>query len=98
MLVEPDPVIAEPVELFPGFEVLGIGPRRDLGFEVFVGQRIGQLVADLQMFELLAVRQEIEDKNFHSLPLTLPLRGSLPLPARGERAGVRGASRGPHAG
>jgi hypothetical protein len=25
-----------------------------------------------------------------SVPLTLPLRGSLPLPARGERAGVRG--------
>ncbi len=24
------------------------------------------------------------------LPLTLPLRGSLPLPASGERAGVRG--------
>jgi hypothetical protein len=24
------------------------------------------------------------------LPLTLPLRGSLPLPACGERAGVRG--------
>src|SRR6266446_10800458 len=24
------------------------------------------------------------------VPLTLPLRGSLPLPARGERAGVRG--------
>jgi hypothetical protein len=28
-----------------------------------------------------------------SLPLTLPLRGSLPLPARGERAGVRGGRR-----
>jgi len=27
------------------------------------------------------------------LPLTLPLRGSLPLPARGERAGVRGHCR-----
>ena len=26
------------------------------------------------------------------LPLTLPLRGSLPLPARGERVGVRGLS------
>jgi hypothetical protein len=28
-----------------------------------------------------------------SLPLTLPLCGSLPLPARGERAGVRGFCR-----
>src|SRR5579863_8641286 len=26
-----------------------------------------------------------------SLPLTLPLRGSLPLPASGERVGVRGS-------
>jgi hypothetical protein len=25
-----------------------------------------------------------------ALPLTLPLRGSLPLPANGERVGVRG--------
>ena len=57
MLIEPDPVITEPVELFPGFEVLGIGPCRHLRFEVFVGQRIGQLVADLQMLELLAVSQ-----------------------------------------
>jgi hypothetical protein len=27
-----------------------------------------------------------------TLPLTLPLRGSLPLPARGEREGVRGTA------
>jgi hypothetical protein len=26
----------------------------------------------------------------HGSPLTLPLCGSLPLPARGERVGVRG--------
>ncbi len=36
VLVEPDTVITEPVELFPGFEMLGIGPRRDIGFEVSV--------------------------------------------------------------
>src|SRR5262249_35450528 len=94
VLVEPDPVIAEPVELFPGVEMLAIGPGRDLGVEMFVGQRVGQLVAELQMLELLAISQEIEDKNFHYLPLTpgsgpgqaLPLRGSLPLPARGDQA------------
>ena len=57
VLVEPDTVITEPVELFPGFEVLGIGPRRHIRFEVFVRQRIRQLVADLQMLELLAVGQ-----------------------------------------
>jgi uncharacterized protein len=36
--------------------------------------------------------QQIEDKELHYLPLTLPRRGSLPLPARGERARVRGFS------
>ena len=34
MLVEPDPVIAEPVELLPGVEMLGIGARRDLRLEM----------------------------------------------------------------
>ena len=67
MLVEPDPVIAEPVELLPGVEMLGIGPRRDFGLEMPFRQRIGQLVADLQMIELLAIGQEIKDKDFHAL-------------------------------
>jgi len=49
VLVEPDPVITEPVEFLPGFEVLGIGARRDLRLEIFPRQRIGQLVADLQV-------------------------------------------------
>ena len=88
VLVEPDAVIAEAIEFFPGRDVLGIGPYGDLGFEVLVGQWIGQLVADLQMIELFAVGQEIKDEDFHycpsPLPLTIPLRGSFPLPARGE--------------
>jgi hypothetical protein len=33
---------------------------------------------------------ETVNDTLSTLPLTLPLRGSLPLPARGERAGVRG--------
>ena len=65
VLVEPDAVIAQPVELFPGLEVLGIGPRRDLGLEVFLWQRVGQLVADLQVLELFAISQEIEDEDLH---------------------------------
>ncbi len=65
MLVEPDPVIAEPVELLPGGEMLGIGARGDLRVEVPFGQRIGQLIADFQMVELLAIGQKIKDENFH---------------------------------
>jgi hypothetical protein len=30
-------------------------------------QRIGQLAVDLQMLELFAVSQEVEDKDFHAL-------------------------------
>ena len=65
MLVEADAVIAEPVELLPCREMLGIGARRDFGLEVLLAKRIGQLAADFQMFELLAIRQQIKDKDFH---------------------------------
>ena len=34
---------------------------------------------------------EQQADNRRSLPFTLPLRGSVPLPASGERAGVRGS-------
>jgi hypothetical protein len=49
VLVEPDPVIAEPVEFLPGLEMLGIGARRDLRPEVLLRERIGQFAADFQM-------------------------------------------------
>ena len=62
MLVEADAVIAEAVHLLPGFEVLGIGPERDVGLEVAVRQRVGQLAADLEMIELFAVGQQVEDE------------------------------------
>ena len=65
VLVEPHPVIAQAVELFPRLEVLGIGPRGDLGLKVFLWQRIRQLVADFQVLELLTIRQKIEDEDFH---------------------------------
>ena len=65
VLVEPHPVIPQAVELFPGLEVLGIGPRGDFGLEIFLGQRVGQLVVDLQVLELFAVSQEIEYEDLH---------------------------------
>ena len=65
MLVEADAVVAEPVELLPGLEMLGVGAHRDVGLEVLLGQRIGQLVADLQMVEVLAIGQQIEDEDLH---------------------------------
>src|SRR6516225_12359644 len=40
---------------------------------MLVGQRIRQLVADLQMIELLPVSQEIENKNFHRIALAADL-------------------------
>src|SRR5215472_10792566 len=49
--------------------MLGIGPCRYLGLEVFVGQRIGQLAVDFQMLELLAVSQQIKDEDLHRIPL-----------------------------
>ncbi len=67
MLVEADAVIAEPVELLPGGEMLGIGARRDLGLEMLLRQRIGQLAADFQMVELLAIGQQVKDKDFHRI-------------------------------
>ncbi len=65
MLVEPDPVIAEPVQFLPGFEMLGIGPDGDFGLEMPARQRIGELVADFQMVELFAIGQQIEDEDLH---------------------------------
>ena len=65
MLVEPDAVIPQVVELLPRLEVLGISARRDLGLEVFLWQRVGQLAANFQMFELLTIRKKIEDKDLH---------------------------------
>ena len=66
MLVEADAVVAEPVHLLPGVEMLGVGAHRDVGLEVLLAQRIGQLGrAVLQVVEVLAVGEQIEDEDFH---------------------------------
>ena len=73
MLVEADAVIAEPVHLFPGFEMLGIGAHRHVGFEVAVRERVGELAADLEMIELFAIGEQVKDENLHDvLPVSLP--------------------------
>ncbi len=78
MLVEPDPVIAEPVHLLPGGEMLGIGARRDFRLEVLFRERIGQFAADLEMLELFAIRQQVKDEHFHCACLPpLPVRHTL---------------------
>jgi hypothetical protein len=55
MLVEPDPVVAELVEGLPRLEVLLVGAHRHLGLEVAPGQGPRQLIALLQVVEMLAV-------------------------------------------
>src|SRR6516165_7213508 len=82
MLVEPDAVITQPVELLPRLEMFGIGPRRDLGLEIFVRQRIGQLVADLQMIELFTISQEIEYEDFHRIAPHPPASRAPPSPRK----------------
>ena len=65
MLVEADAVIAELVHLLPGVEMLGIGAHRDIGLEVAAGKRVGELAADLEMVELFAIGEQVEDEDFH---------------------------------
>jgi hypothetical protein len=66
MLIEADAVIAKEVQLLPGIEVLGVCTHRDIGFEMLLAERIGQLRPRLQMVEILAVGEEIEDEDFHA--------------------------------
>ncbi len=68
MLVEADPVIAQAVHLFPGIEMLGVRTDRHVRLEMPLAQGIGQLRARLQMVEVLAVGQKVEDKDFHGTP------------------------------
>src|SRR4051812_11497101 len=76
MLVEADAVEAEPVDLFPGRQMLGVGAHRDIRFEMLLRQWIGQPVCRAQMVQLLAVSMEIEDENLHAR--ILQDRGLLP--------------------
>jgi hypothetical protein len=65
MLVKADAVVAEPIHLLPGLEMLGIGANRDVGLEITVRERVGQLAADLEMVELFAVGEQIKDEDLH---------------------------------
>ena len=76
MLVEADPVIAELVDFFPGVEMLGIGAGGGRRVEMCACQRVRQLGPDLQMVELLAIGQEIEDEDLH---MRFPYRACLAL-------------------
>ena len=76
VLVEPDAVIAEPVELLPGLEVLGVGAHRHLRPEESLRQRPWQLaLAILEVLQVLAVRHQIKDKDSHARVLF-----SIPIP------------------
>ncbi len=66
VLVEADPVIAQPVEEFPGVEMLLIGALGGRGIEMALGQRVGELrFAAFQMVEIGVIGQEVEDEDFH---------------------------------
>ena len=79
VLVEADPVIAEPVERLPGFEVLGIGAHRRRGVEMPLRERIGEFrAAFLQMVEIGVIRQQVENEHLHGR--ALPISCS-PFPA-----------------
>src|SRR5262249_11839797 len=65
MLVESDAVVAEPVHLLPCLQMFRIGACRHVRFKMLSGQRVGKLVASLQMLELLAIREQVENKDFH---------------------------------
>ena len=68
MLVEADTVIAQPVELFPRLEMLGVGAHGHVRPEVLLAQRIGQLdAAVLQMIEVLAIGEQVENEDFHAM-------------------------------
>ena len=72
MFVEADAVIAQAIQLLPGVEMLGVGPHRDVRFEMPFAQRIGQLRPGLQMVEVLAIGEEVEDEDFHARKLAPP--------------------------
>src|SRR5438105_9740349 len=103
MLVEADAVVAELVQLLPGVEVLSVGPHRDLRLEVFLFEWPGQFRgAIFQMFQVLAIRQQIENKYPHERPRSYEyrhthntVRGSLrPGPGRGPVRGSLPTSQG----
>src|SRR5579863_10435171 len=74
VLVEADPVIAEPVQQLPGVEMLLIGAHRRPGIEMPLRQRVGQFgLAAFQMVEIGVIGQQIEDEDFHATSPTGPV-------------------------
>ena len=65
VLVQADAVEAELVHLLPGLQMLIVGPRRDLAIVMIERQRVGQILGGFVLVEVLAVGQQVEDKNFH---------------------------------
>ena len=94
MLVEPDPVIAEPVELLPGVEMLGIGARRDFGLEMLASP--ADKAARRRPSDARAARHKPRGRKrtLSCAHLTLPRRGSFPHPVGGRKVGARSPTRG----
>src|SRR5664279_5059206 len=77
MLVEADAVITEPIHFLPGIEMFGVGPNGDVGLEISVRQRVGEFAANLEMVELFAVSEQIEDEYLHGRVPPTMLQSSL---------------------
>ena len=92
VLVEADAVVAQAVELLPRVEMLGVSAHRHVGLEMLLAERIGQLGALLDMVEVLAVGEQVEDEDFHG-PRLAPQRptykgGDRAMPASGRQLSV----------
>ena len=67
MLVEADTVVTQPVQFLPRLEMLSVGAHGHVRPEMLLAERIGQLGgAVLQMVEVLAIGEQVEDKDFHA--------------------------------
>jgi hypothetical protein len=78
MLVEADTVETEFVQFLPSIEMLGIGLNGDFGIEMTLGERVGKLAIDFQMFDVLTIGKKVEDENFHvALPQGLRFSRTL---------------------
>ena len=83
VLVEADAVIAEPVECFPGFEVLGVGPHRRRGIEMPFRERVREFrAAFLQMVEIGVIRQQVKNEYLHGRALPISCSPLAGLPAK----------------
>jgi hypothetical protein len=68
MFVEAQAIVAETIDFLPGVEVLRVGSDREVGVEVTRGERVGEFVVDLQVVEVFAIGEKVEDEDFHDAP------------------------------